>query len=92
MIVWILKNFKMFITLVTMVIIPAIVGVYTFVTIVLTSEGVNAEQSKKIIMLEQGFSEVKSQSATNNAILKEIREDTAKTREILYKEALRRGR
>jgi hypothetical protein len=75
-----------------MVIIPAIVGVYTFVTIVLTSEGVNAEQSKKIIMLEQGFSEVKSQSATNNAILKEIREDTAKTREILYKEALRRGR
>lgn len=82
----------MFITLITMVVIPAIVGVYTFVTIVLTSESVNAEQNKKIVMLEQGFAEVKSQSSTNNAILKEIKEDTAKTREILYKEALRRGR
>jgi len=80
MIKWILENFKIFL----MVILPLLAGTYTFVTIVFTSGKVNAQQDLRIQNIENRFIE-------NGAILSGIKQDTQTIKEILYKQALKRG-
>ena len=89
MITWILTNFRIFFILISTVVIPSIVGLYTFVTLVTTSSKVNAQQDVKINVIEANFRDHDKTEAVNKAILSDIKEDTKQIKDILYKQALR---
>lgn len=89
MIDWILKNIKLSMLVFTTIICPTIAGTYAFITIVLNSPEVNAQQDKKIKNIEASLVSYKKEQDINNAILSGIKEDTQIIKEILYKKAVR---